>query len=275
MHGLDFISKLLLIRRAMPDRSSSARSAARGVTIAVDVVLFTPRGHELAVLLSSGSTRGRARDRTLPSDSLRPDESLDDAAARIARDALGAAPSLLDQAGASGGSRRQSDASQVIVTYFGLVPDAGAGRADVQWAGVSDLAALSQRQRDEVEIAVTAVRAQIDQQPIAFRLLPAAFTLSELQAVYELLMGRRLHKASFRRSLHASSLVEATDEWRSEGRGRPAQLFRYAPPRRRRQRRGIRSGPSLGAPTPTQSARSGPSMRRSARAIAALSAAMR
>ena len=84
------------------------------------------------------------------------------------------------------------------------------------------------------------MRARVDQQPIAFRLLPAAFTLSELQAVYELLLGRRLHKASFRRSLHASALVEATDEWRSEGRGRPAQLFRYAPPRRRRQRRGIR-----------------------------------
>jgi hypothetical protein len=84
------------------------------------------------------------------------------------------------------------------------------------------------------------MRAQVDQQPIAFKLLPPAFTLSELQSVYELLLGRRLHKASFRRSLHASALVEATDEWRSEGRGRPAQLFRYAPPRRRRARRGIR-----------------------------------
>ena len=224
----------------MPERPSSARPAARGVSLAVDVVLFTPRGHELAVLLS-GSTRGRARDRAvLPSDALRPDESLDDAAARIARDVLGTPPSLLDQAGASGGTRRQPDASQVIVTYFGLVPDASAARSGLQWAGVSDLAALSQRQRGEVETAVAAVRAQIDQQPIAFRLLPPAFTLSELQAVYELLMGRRLHKASFRRSLHAAALVEATDEWRSEGRGRPAQLFRYAPPRRRRQRRGIR-----------------------------------
>jgi len=85
------------------------------------------------------------------------------------------------------------------------------------------------------------MRARIDQQPIAFKLLPQTFTLSELQSVYEMLLGRRLHKASFRRSLHASSLVEATDEWRSEGRGRPAQLFRYSPPppRRRRPRRGI------------------------------------
>ena len=57
---------------------------------------------------------------------------------------------------------------------------------------------------------------------------------------YELLLGRRLHKASFRRALQAAWLVEPTDEWRSEGRGRPAQLFRYAPRRRRNQRRGVR-----------------------------------
>jgi 8-oxo-dGTP diphosphatase len=99
---------------------------------------------------------------------------------------------------------------------------------------------LPARQREEIDAALAEMRAHVDQQPIAFRLLPVSFTLTELQSVYELLLGRRLHKASFRRALHASALVEATDEWRSEGRGRPAQLFRYAPPRRKRQRRGIR-----------------------------------
>ena len=228
----------------MPDRPSSARPAPalRGVTLAVDVVLFTPRGSELAVLLGPGAVRGRVRDKPgLPSDTLRADESLDEAAARISHDALGEMPTFLDQAGANGGARRQPDGAQITITYLGLVPDTGgAARPDAQWVSISDLSALSARQRSEIETAVTSMRAQVDQQPIAFKLLPPAFTLSELQSVYELLLGRRLHKASFRRSLHASALVEATDEWRSEGRGRPAQLFRYAPPRRRRARRGIR-----------------------------------
>jgi 8-oxo-dGTP diphosphatase len=225
----------------MSDRSSPARPAApRGLTLAVDVVLFTPRGSELAVLLSSGG-RTRVQKVGLPSDVLHGEESLDEAAARIARDAAGTIPSLLHQAAAVGSARRDADGPQVTVTYFGLVPDSGtAPRADAQWVSMSDLGALGARQREEIDGAVTAMRARVDQQPIAFRLLPLAFTLSELQAVYELLLGRRLHKASFRRSLHASGLVEATDEWRSEGRGRPAQLFRYAPPRRRRARRGIR-----------------------------------
>lgn len=193
------------------------------------------------MLLAPAGGVARPRDRwTLPSDTLRPDETLDAAAVRVARDVTGAAPSFLDQAGALGGAKRQPDGPNVAVTYFGLVPDASGARRNSEWIALSEMTALPTRQREGVELALAVMRARVDQQPIAFRLLPPAFTLSELQAVYELLLGRRLHKASFRRSLHASALVEATDEWRSEGRGRPAQLFRYAPPRRRRQRRGIR-----------------------------------
>jgi 8-oxo-dGTP diphosphatase len=229
----------------MPDRSSSARAATRGLTLGVDVVLFTPRAQELAVLLTPvGAGRPRAKEKwSLPSETLVTDESLDDAAARVARDALGVAPSFLEQAGALGGGRKPADGTlpQVTVAYFGLVPDInGATRRGAEWIGMSELPVLGARQREEIDASVAAMRARVDQQPIAFRLLSPAFTLSELQAVYELLLGRRLHKASFRRSLHAAAIVEATDEWRSEGRGRPAQLFRYAPPRRRRQRRGVR-----------------------------------
>jgi 8-oxo-dGTP diphosphatase len=203
--------------------------------------LFAAHGNQLAVLLVSdaGGTRPRARW-SLPSDGLRTDESLDEAAVRIARDVSGSGAAHLEQAGALGGARRQAEGASVSVTYFGLVPDGGTVRRNAEWVVLAELPTLVGRQRDAVEAALSTMRARVDQQPIAFRLLPASFTLSELQGVYELLLGRRLHKASFRRSLHASTLVEATDEWRSEGRGRPAQLFRYAPPRRKRQRRGIR-----------------------------------
>ena len=105
---------------------------------------------------------------------------------------------------------------------------------------MADLPPLSPRQRAMVDAAVKTIQSRLDQAPIAFRLLPSTFTLSELQQMYELLLGKRLHKASFRRALQAAWLVEPTDEWRSEGRGRPAQLFRYLPKKRRRSHRGVR-----------------------------------
>lgn len=227
----------------MADRTSSARSSSRGarsLSVAVDLVLFTPRAAELAVLLLP-SQRPRSRERwMLPQDGPRADEALEQTSARIAKDVIGAFPSYLGQAGTTGGAVKSSDGAQVTVVYFALVPTDDVAAAEAAWTTLSDLPPLPGRQRQSVDAALAAMRAQIDQQPIAFRLLPPSFTLSELQGVYELLLGRRLHKASFRRSLHASALVEATDEWRSEGRGRPAQLFRFAPPRRKKQRRGIR-----------------------------------
>jgi 8-oxo-dGTP diphosphatase len=224
----------------MPDSSSVARATTRQLTCSVDVALFAPRGNELAMLLlppSGARSRGKW---TLPSDSLRADESLDSAAARIAKDALGSPPSFLDQSRTHGGARRMAGATQMVVAYFGLTHDTRTAKRGAAWAPLSTLPSLTPRVKEELEVALAMLRGQVDRLPIAFRLLPSTFTLSELQAVYELLLGRRLHKASFRRSLHGAALVEATDEWRSEGRGRPAQLFRYAPPRRRRQRHGVR-----------------------------------
>ena len=91
-----------------------------------------------------------------------------------------------------------------------------------------------------IDEAVDAIGGWLDRTPIAFKLLPSAFTLSELQDVYQVLLGRSLHKASFRRALQSARLVTPTREWRSEGRGRPAQLFRFAPRARKASRRGVR-----------------------------------
>jgi 8-oxo-dGTP diphosphatase len=163
-------------------------------------------------------------------------------ARRIATDAAEFEPTWLEQVGAFGDGRRHPSDTELSVGYVGVVPQGTPLPADGErsWFALSDVPALSPRQRTLLDAALETIRLRLDQAPIAFRLLPPTFTLSELQQTYELLLGRRLHKASFRRALQAAWLVEPTDEWRSEGRGRPAQLFRYAPRRRRNQRRGVR-----------------------------------
>ena len=165
-----------------------------------------------------------------------------DAARRIATDAVQVEPSWLEQVGAFGDGRRHPTETELSVAYVAIVPQGTTAPVDgeASWFALSDIPTLTPRQRALVDAALETIRARLDQAPIAFRLLPPTFTLSELQQTYELLLGRRLHKASFRRALQAAWLVEPTDEWRSEGRGRPAQLFRYAPRRRRNQRRGVR-----------------------------------
>ena len=217
----------------MRDRSS------RPSAFSVDVVLVTATRNQLAVLLARNSSE---RERwSLPWRPSQTGETFELAATRSAQEALGEAPSWMEQIGAFGEGKRHPSDADISVAYVALVPhETASPRAGYTWFQIADLPPLSPRQRAMVEIATRTIQGRLDQAPIAFRLLPSTFTLSELQQMYELLLGKRLHKASFRRALQAAWLVEPTDEWRSEGRGRPAQLFRYLPKKRRRPHRGVR-----------------------------------
>lgn len=225
----------------MRERSHTAAARPpRRALVSVDVVLLTPRGDELALLFArAGEPRSRARW-AVPWELVRGTETLDDVARRVARGATGSEPSWLEQMGAFDGGKRHPGDADISIAYVGLVPALAEPPDDLAWHLASAIPALAPRQAAEAAAALETVRRRVDNAPIAFRLLPSVFTLSELQRMYEILLGRRLHKASFRRALQGAVLVEPLDEWRSEGRGRPAQLFRYAPRKRRGGRRAVR-----------------------------------
>ena len=218
----------------MPDRKT------RRPACTIDVVLLTAVGSQLAVLLCRAPD-GREKW-VLPWDAQRPAETMEAAAARVAKAAAVGDPAWLEQVGAFGDGKRHPSESEISIGYVGLVPMGTPSPVGgvYAWFTLSDVPQLAPRQRLILDGAVAMIRVRMDQSPVAFKLLPQMFTLTELQQMYELLLGKRLHKASFRRALQAAWLVEPSDEWRSEGRGRPAQLYRYSPRKRRPAQRGIR-----------------------------------
>ncbi len=218
----------------MPDRRG------RKISYTIDVVLLTALKDQLAVLL--WRTPEEKEKWALPWDTPTSDGSLDETGGRIAAAALGVTPTWMEQVCAFGDEKRHPSEAEISVAFAGLVaagtpPPVGGVYA---WFPLDELPGLPPRHRAMLDSAVAMIRLLMDHSPVAFRLLPPAFTLGELQHMYELLLGKRLHKASFRRALQAAWLVEPTDEWRSEGPGRPAQLFRYAPRKRRPAQRGIK-----------------------------------
>jgi 8-oxo-dGTP diphosphatase len=223
----------------MRDRSAApvARAGRSPASASLDLVCCTATGRHLSVLVHVGA---RTSPATLPWVSLESGASLDAVAARLVREQLGRAPSWVAQVGASGDGKRHPSGAPLSILFVAVVPVGTPAPAEMEWLAIGELPALGARQQAMVPAAIAAMRDRMDLAPIAFRMLPSEFTLSELQQMYELLLGRRLHKASFRRALQAAYLVEPTDSWRSEGRGRPAQLFRYAPRKRRGIRRSVR-----------------------------------
>jgi hypothetical protein len=204
-------------------------STSRG-TVSVDVVLLTCHDRRLCVLAEPAGKRVE-----LPWAMLSRGEALDAAADRIARESIGQSPGWIEQVGAFTDDSSHPSGAPLSVCYVGVRP----WMESLSWKDVT-LATLPDRQRRMMSAALGSMRSRLEQRPIAFSMLPRDFTLSELQATYETILARRLHKASFRRALQAAFLVEPTGEWRGEGRGRPAQLYRYAPRRRKVTRRGVR-----------------------------------
>ena len=224
----------------MRARVSAPSRARRSSALSLDIVICTPHGRRLAVLLVPA--RASMRERwMLPWTTLTDAAALDETAITTAASACGVRPAWAEQIGAFGDGKRHPSTATVSLAYVAVTPERQrALPAGAQWFAMGDLPLIAPRQRTMIETAVVTLRVRMDSSPIAFRLLAPTFTLTELQEVYELLLGRRVHKASFRRSLQAAWLVEPMDEWRSEGRGRPAQLYRYAPRKRRGGRRGVR-----------------------------------
>lgn len=196
----------------------------------VALVCCTVADGVLAVLMTEASAH---RPASLPTAELPLSGDLDVTAAALATASLGRAPSWISQSGtvATGG---------LVVGYASVVPTLTVAPAGFQWVPAIKAATISPLASTLVASALAVLRDRLDREPVAFRLLPATFTLSDLQRVYEVLLERRLHKASFRRTLLAAHLVEPTEAWRSEGRGRPAQLFRFSPRRRRGVQRSVR-----------------------------------
>ncbi len=66
---------------------------------------------------------------------------------------------------------------------------------------------------------------KVEYTTIAFNLLPEKFTLTDLQQVYEVLLGKPLLKANFRRKI--ADMVIETDEFNETAGHRPSKLYTY------------------------------------------------
>jgi len=212
---------------------------ATALRCAVDLVCLTYDAGALAVVLV---TRGLCAGWRLRSAPVARGDALPRIAARLCAATTGHAPLWCEQAGALTDGAHPDDADVSVTFVAAMSRDAAVARGATLRSVARLPAKIPARQRAGIDAAVAHLRARADSSPAAFRLLPPAFTLGDLQQVHQMLQGRRMHTAGFRRALSASGLVHRTAAQRTNSRGRPAQLYRYAPMKKRGTPRGIRFG---------------------------------
>ncbi len=100
--------------------------------------------------------------------------------------------------------------------------------AEAAGAGTSALGQpMGADHRRILATAIARLRGKIKYRPVVFELMPAGFTLLQLQRAVEALAGLRLHKQNFRRLVEQQGLVEETGRIVTATGGRPAREVRF------------------------------------------------
>jgi 8-oxo-dGTP diphosphatase len=199
--------------------------------VTVDVVIFTLRDDMLQVLLVRRRRWPNEGLWAIPGGSVGPDEPLEAAACRKLEEETGLVDVFLEQLYTFGDPARDPRQRVITVTYFAVVPATNvvprtADAEQVRWWPIDALPRLAFDHAHILSYALTRLRYKLEYTAVGFELLPDTFTLSELQAAYEIVLGEKLDKRNFRRKILSARVIEPAGGFRS-GEGRPAQLFHY------------------------------------------------
>jgi 8-oxo-dGTP diphosphatase len=200
---------------------------------AVAVVIFTVRESTLQVLLIHRTADPDADRWALPGGLLHGDETLDEAAARVLVRETGVSDLYLEQLYTFDAARSARDTSSLMVSYFALV-EARRARLEPRetwqpaWFPVNTLPELAFQNNAVVDYALLRLRAKLEYSNVVYGLMPDEFTLTDLQRVYEVILGERLDKRNFRRRILSLGIVVPTARRITGGAHRPAQLYRFA-----------------------------------------------
>jgi ADP-ribose pyrophosphatase YjhB (NUDIX family) len=188
---------------------------------------------ELKVLLvkhAEGISKGKW---ALPGGYVGIDESLDDAAARILFLLTGLNNIFLEQLKAFGEVTRFPDRRVVTISYYSLIRSdkinliPGFTASEVKWSALSTIEKLPYDHPSILKFGLETLQNRVKQEPIGFNLLPAQFSLLQLQKMYESILQIVLDKPNFRRKLLKTGLLKKSTSKQINVPHRAATLYEF------------------------------------------------
>ncbi|GEP43834.1 NUDIX hydrolase [Brevifollis gellanilyticus] len=203
--------------------------------LTVDCVVFGFDGGDLQVLLIRRAIPPFKDHWALPGGFVRVEETLDEAARRELVEETGLKDVFLEQLYTFGTIDRDPRERVVSIAYYALVKPAdhttaaSTDAAEARWYPITGIPPLAFDHATILDIALKRLRGKLTYQPVGFELLPAKFTLTQLQRLYEAVLGTEIDKRNFRKKVLSFDLLIPLKEQLRDGPHRPAQLFRFDP----------------------------------------------
>ncbi len=209
------------------------QTTEQNIKVAVDTAVFTIADNHLAVLLVQMKQEPYVDLWAMPGGLITQEETTEDAALRMLREQTGVTDVYIEQLRTFDSPQRDALHRVVSVAYIALVPSADVTLQTtdkykaVQWWDTGKLPPLAYDHPRMIDKAIRRLRAKVTYSNIVWSVLPETFTLSELQHVYEVILGKPIDKRNFRKKILSVGIVESTRQKQAAAAHRPAELYRF------------------------------------------------
>ena len=204
-------------------------------SVTVDIVVYGyDGGTQLKLLLIERGGDPYKGSWALPGGFVDLDEDLETAALRELEEETGVKDLFVEQLYTYGAVDRDPRGRVISVAYFSLVnlqdhPAVAASDATrAEWFALDELPELAFDHSEIIAQANRRLAAKVRYQPIGFELLPAEFTLGQLQQLYETVLDVKqgFNKRNFRTRIIRTGILEEVGRQQNVAH-RPAVLYKF------------------------------------------------
>lgn len=203
------------------------------LALATDCVIFGFDGGELKLLLTEREKEPFKNKWALPGGFVFPKETTEACAERILKEKTGISKVFIEQLYTFSEVERDPRERIISVAYYALVNKqsykliAGRDTLKAEWFGLSELPELAFDHGEIVALAVQRLKGKVSYQPVGFELLDEKFTLSQLQAVCESILGMEIDKRNFRKKVLGMGVLQESGEKEKNVPHKAAMLYRF------------------------------------------------
>lgn len=204
-------------------------------SVTVDCIIFgLDESSKLKVLLIQRAKEPFKDRWALPGGFVDMEETLEEAALRELEEETGVKDLFVEQLYTFGAPDRDPRGRVISVAYYALVNleehpvEAASDARHVRWFELEHLPKLAFDHQQIMTVAIKRLRAKVRYQPIGFELLPEQFTLTQLQKLYETILGVKepLNKRNFRTRILRMGVLREVGKQEGVAH-RPAKLYTF------------------------------------------------
>lgn len=200
--------------------------------VTTDCIVFGFDGSSLNLLLIKRGLDPFKDKWALPGGFLKMDETADQGALRELQEETGVKDIYIEQLQAFTAVDRDPRERVLTIAFLAFVRQenyeliAGDDAAQAQWFSVAQLPELAFDHQEIIRVALQKLRWKITYEPLAFRLLNKAFTMTQVQTIYEVVLGQTFDRRNFHKKMTSLGYIVPTDQ-QMRNSGRPGTLYTF------------------------------------------------